>query len=115
MENKILKPAQDSFQFIVNKRQVSKGKTLHTSILFKKVESFAKEFIIPNQNILDTSPKSFELNFMQNAYLNDELIVKNQIKKLNNKYLILLITVSKKEQKAPICEATFGYTFKKAS
>lgn len=115
MENKILKPVQDSFQFVVNKRQVSRQKTLHTSILFKKVESFANEFILPNQNILDTSPKSFELNFMQNAYLNDELIVKNQIKKLNNNYLILLITVSKKEQKNPICEATFGYTFKKAS
>lgn len=115
MENKILKPVQDSFEFVVNKRQVSKKKTLHTSILFKKVESFANEFVSPNQNILDTRPKSFELNFVQNAYLNDALVVKNQIKKLNNQYLILLITVSKKEHKDPICEATFGYTFKKAS
>jgi hypothetical protein len=115
MENKILKPKQDSFQFVVNKRQVSKKKALHTSILFKKVESFAHEFIAPNENILDTHPKSFELNFVKNAYLHDELIIKNQIKRLDTQHLILFITVLKKEQKDVICEATFGYTFKKAS
>lgn len=115
MKNKILTPSQDSFQFTVSKKQVSKERTLHSSVLFKKVESFAHEFVAPNEGILDTVPKSFELNFIQNAYLNDELIVKNQIKQLNNQYLILLITVSKKELKDPICEATFGYTFKRAS
>jgi hypothetical protein len=115
MENKIVKPLQSSFQFVVNKRQVSKKKTLHTSVLFNKVELLANEFVSPNSNVLDTNPKSFELNFVKNAYLNDELIVKNQIKKLDRYHLILFITVLKKEQKDIICEATFGYTFKRAS
>lgn len=115
MEHKIIKPVQSSFHFIVNKRQVSKKKALHTSVLFKKVESLANDFVSPNKSVLDITPKSFELNFVKNAYLHDELIVKNKIQRLDNQHLILFITVLKKEHKDIICEATFGYTFKKAS
>ncbi|MFY0604864.1 MAG: hypothetical protein JXQ93_13070 [Flavobacteriaceae bacterium] len=115
MENKIIKPIQDSFHFVVNKKQVSREKALHASVLFKKVSLLAEEFVIPNKNVIDEVPKSFELNFITNAYLNDELIVKNQIQKLDQHHLILFITVLKKNKKDTICEATFGYTFKKAS
>lgn len=115
MQNKIVTPIQSTLQFVVNKKQVSKEKALHTSVLFRKVELLANEFIAPNENILDVNPKTFELNFIKNAYLHDELIVKNQIKKLDQHRLVLFITVSNKKQHDIICEATFGYNFKKAS
>lgn len=107
----------NSFEFTVNKRHVNKHKTLSTSVLFDKVEYIAKSSVTPYSDILEEVPKSFELNFIQNAYLNDELIVENQIKKLNNSNLELLVKVSKKQsiKNEIICEAIFGYTFKRAS
>ncbi|MFD2565752.1 hypothetical protein [Pseudotenacibaculum haliotis] len=108
---------KNSFEFTVNKRQVNKYKALSTSVLFDKVEYIAKSSIFPYNDILEEIPKSFELNFVQNAYLNDELIVENQIKKLSNSDLELLVKVSKKQsvKNEIICEAVFGYTFKRAS
>lgn len=117
MHNLINKEKENSFEFVVTKRQVNKHKTLQTSILFRKVESSAKMTVTPYSTILNESPNTFELDFIENAYLNDELIVKNRIQKLNSASLELCVTVWKKKspQKDMICKAVFGYTFKKAS
>ena len=106
----------NSFQFIVNKKQVSKNKALKASILYDKVEFSANKSIDSYPNLVSSIPKTFELNFIQNAYLNDKLIVKNNIQKLNDTELTLSVTVVKKEkQQDIICKAVFGYTLKRAS
>ena len=107
----------NSSQFVVNKKQVSKNKTLKTSILYNKIESSVNSSLIRYQNSSNLSFKSIEFDILNNAYLNDKLIIKNNIKKLSTTELVLDITVSKKEEdkKDIICKATFGYALKKAS
>lgn len=104
-------------QFIVNKKQVSKNKILKTSVLYNKIESNVNSSINFYQNSSDLNFKSIEFDILKNAYLNDKLIIKNNIKKLSNTELILNITVAKKEEKKQniICVATFGYSVQKAS
>ena len=106
-----------AFEFVVNKKQVTKKKILKTSILYDKVELSANQSVDPYKNILISNPKTFELNFMKNAFLNDELIIKNNIKKLNSTELELSVVVMKKSKNYNdiICKAVFGYHFKKAS
>ena len=116
--NSTFKSQKNSFEFTVNKRQISKkNKTLKSSVLFDKVEISAQQSVSMYENLLDINPKTYELSFITNAYLNDELIVKNSVKKLNNSVLELSVIVLKKRQKNDdiICKAKFGYTFKKAS
>ncbi|OSY88354.1 hypothetical protein WH52_06215 [Tenacibaculum holothuriorum] len=108
----------NSSQFVVNKKQISKkNKTLKTSILYDKIESSVNSSLIRYQNSSNLSFKSIEFDILNNAYLNDKLIIKNNIKKLSTTELVLDITVSKKEEnkKDIICKATFGYALKKAS
>lgn len=108
---------QDSLQFVVNKKQVSKNKTLKTSILYNKIESSVNSSLNRYQNSSSFTFKSIEFDILKNAYLNDKLVIKNNIKKLSATELILDITVSKKEEdrKNIICKATFGYDLKRAS
>ena len=118
MKSLNIKSQNNSFQFTVNKRQISKkNKTLKSSILYDKVELSAHQSVSLYKDLLHSSPKTFELDFIENAYLNDELIVKNQLKKLNNSELELSVIVLKKKEKQEniICKATFGYNIKKAS
>ena len=104
-------------QFVVNKKQVSKNKVLKTSILFDKIESDLQSSLNLYKNSSDLSFKSIDFNLIENAYLNDKLIIQNNIKKLSTTEVVLNITVSKKEEKKQdiICSAVFGYTLEKAS
>lgn len=108
---------KNCFEFIVNKKQVNKHKAIKTAVLYNTIELSAQNSVALYSDLLDRSPKSFELHFIQNAYLNDQLIVENQIKKLSNATLELSVRVFKKKssKKEIICEALFGYTFKRAS
>ena len=108
---------KNSSQFIVNKKQVSKNKTLKTSILYNKIESSLNSSLSFYKNSSSLSFKSIEFDILKKAYLNDKLIIKNNIKKLSDTEIILNITVSKKEEKHQniICKAVFGYSFQKAS
>ncbi|MDO6743702.1 hypothetical protein BA195_07855 [Tenacibaculum soleae] len=101
--------------FIVNKKQVNKNKTLKTSILYNKIESSVNSSLTYYKNSLNLSFKNIEFDIIKNAYLNDKLIIKNNIKKLSDTEVILYITVSKKEEKKQniICKATFGYSLQK--
>ncbi|TDQ27724.1 MULTISPECIES: hypothetical protein [Tenacibaculum] len=104
-------------QFIVSKKQVSKNKVLKTSILYDKIESSVQSSLNLYKNSSDLSFKSIEFDLLENAYLNDKLIIKNNIKKLSTTEVVLNITVSKKEEKKQdiICTAVFGYSLEKAS
>ncbi|WP_028891029.1 hypothetical protein [Tenacibaculum sp. 47A_GOM-205m] len=104
-------------QFIVSKKQVSKNKVLKTSILFDKIESNLQSSLNLHKNSSNLSFKSIDFDLLENAYLNDKLIIKNNVKKLSTTEVVLNITVSKKEEKKQdiICKAVFSYTVKEAS
>lgn len=104
-------------QFTVNKKQVSRNKILKTSVLYNKIESNVNSSLNFYQNSSSLNFKSIEFDILKNAYLNDKLIIKNNVKKLSNTELILNITVTKKEEKKQkiICVATFGYSVQEAS
>ena len=104
-------------EFIVTKKHITSKKTLKTSVLFDKVSLSADESLAPYKNILHTKPTTFDINFISNAYLNDEIIVKNTIQKLNNTDLELSVVAFKRNKKQHIllCKAIFGYHLKKAS
>ncbi len=104
-------------QFIVNKKQVSKNKRLKTSILFDKIESNLQTSLNYYKDSSNLSFKSIDFDLIENAYLNDKLIIQNNIKKLSTTEVVLNITVSKKEEKKQdiICKAIFSYTVKEAS
>ena len=104
-------------QFIVSKKQVSKNKVLKASILYEKIESSAQSSLNLYKNSSNLSFKSIEFDLLENAYLNDKLIIKNNVKKLSTTEVVLNITVSKKEEKKQdiICKAVFGYTLEEAS
>ncbi|WP_233883506.1 hypothetical protein [Tenacibaculum piscium] len=106
----------NSSQFTVSKKQVHKNKILKTGILYDKIETSVSSSLILHKNFSNLSFKSIEFDIIKNAYLNDNLIIKNNIKKLSNTEIILQITVSKKEKKQEIiCKAIFGYHLQKAS
>ncbi|WGH75898.1 hypothetical protein P8625_01665 [Tenacibaculum tangerinum] len=103
-------------QFIVSKKQVSKNKVLKTSVLYDKIESSANTSLGFYPDASHFSCNNIEFDQLNNAYLNDKLVIKNNIKKLSTTEIIFNITVSKKEEKQQhlICTAIFGYTIQKA-
>ena len=115
--NTYITSKNNSSQFTVNKKQVSKNKTLKTSILYNKIESSVNSSLNLHKDFSSLSFKSIEFDILKNAYLNDKLIIKNNIKKLSTTEVILNITVSKKEEKQQniICKAVFGYSLHKTS
>lgn len=117
MKNNIKPQNNTSFKFVVSKKQLNKKKILKTSILYDKVELSANLSVDPYKNVLISNPKTFDLSFIKNASLNDEIIIKNKIQKLNNNELELCVIALKKnkENNDIICKAVFGYHFKNAS
>ena len=109
--NTLITPKNNSFQFTVNKKQVNKNKTLKTSILYNRIESNVTLSLNLYQSPSNISFKSIEFDILENAYLNDKLIINNYIKKLSDTEVILHITVSKKAEKNRniICKAIFSY------
>lgn len=105
-----------SFEFVVRKKQLTKHKILNSSILLTKLKDTADKTLSPYNDLLIQKPLHFEFDLINHAYLNDELIVKNQLRKLNKTSLELCIVISKKKAKHNdiICKAIFGYAFKKA-
>ena len=106
-----------SLQFTVNKKQVSKNKTLKTSVLYNKIEASANSSLILYDDSTNFSFKSIDFDIHKNAFLNDKLVIKNYIKKLNNTEIVLQVTVSKKEkdQQNIICKVVFAYNLNKKS
>lgn len=111
--NTYISSQKNASQFVVNKKQVSKNKTLKTSILYNKIESSLNSSLNFYKNSSSLNFKSIEFDILKNAYLHDKLIIKNSVKKLSDTEIILNITVSKKEEKKQdiICKAVFGYSF----
>ncbi|GGH02980.1 hypothetical protein GCM10011416_22290 [Polaribacter pacificus] len=115
--SKFLQHQQNPLHFIVHKKQVDKKKILRSSILLDKVDLAIDQTISNYKHMLIENPKSIDFNFLKQAYLDDQLIVKNRIKKLTKTELELDIVVLKQQKNHHdiICKASIGYVFKKAS
>ena len=115
MKNNAISNTNTTTYFTVSEDHVNhENKALLPFVLYDKMESTAIQSIIAYKNILNTQHRTFKLNVLKNAYLDDALVIKNQIQKLNSKEIQLVITVVKKEthQEEIICKATFGYSLK---
>lgn len=104
----------NTFQFVVNKRQVGKDKTLKASILYNKVADFANALMFQRTGLLALHPTSFNWNLLSNAFLKEELTVNCTVNQFTENAFELLVTVQKKNKEI-ICNASFGYALKKAS
>lgn len=117
MNNLAQKPNNQDLLFVVSKKHVNKKKVLTAHTLFDKIEHAVNQSITPYRNLLSSNPKSVEFNHVKNAFLDDELLIKNTIKKLSEEELELSITVFKKksDHQDIVCRALISYHFKKAS
>ena len=109
-------------QFTVAINQVNNQRALLPHVLYKKMEGYTLKSVIPFHKVIASKPSLQRLNILKNAFLNEELILKSVVKKLNAKELLIAVEVTKNIQDSNdvICNAVFGFElkekrFKKAS
>lgn len=98
--------------FKVSKKDVNNTNSLLPKVLYAEMESFLQAVIDEHLEIINPDPTSFKLVLLNNAYLNDVLVFRTQIKKFDNLELHLQVFVNKNDD--PICEAVFGYALKES-
>ena len=96
--------------FIVAIDQINNSKTLLPFILYNKMELFAEHAALPFKDFIVSKPNLSKLNILRNAFLNDRLILKSQVKKLSPTELELTIEVVRKNKDDIICNALFNFT-----
>ncbi|MFD1292510.1 hypothetical protein ACFQ5N_01570 [Lutibacter holmesii] len=107
--------------FTVSKNDINNSKALLPNVLYKKMERFVTAIILKNPDITTLNPKLYQLEILENAFLNDKLLIQSNIKKLNQSELQIAIVVLRKDAKLTpvICKAVFKFqlkeTIKKAS
>lgn len=102
--------------FTVTINDINNNRALLANVLYKKMEDFTKSVISYHIEGNPPTPQSFKLNILKNAYLNDKLVIKTQIKKLNGFEIHLAVVVKKKKVKNNqiICKAIFSYPLNEA-
>lgn len=100
--------------FTVSKNDINNNKALLPNVLYKKMEGFVATIILNNPDITTLNPKLYQLEILENAFLNDKLLLQSNIKKLNESELQLSIVVLRKEKKqsTTICKAVFKFQLK---
>ncbi len=98
-------------QFTVTIKEINNNKALLPNALYNQMERFVSSIISDRPDIDHQSLQLFKLQILKNAYLNDTLLIKAQIKKLNGSELHLLVMVMKKNKSANkiICKAIFKF------
>jgi ribosomal protein S7 len=76
------------------------------------MEQFATEIVTTNFDLVNTSPKLYQLEILKNAFLNDQLKLQSKIKKFNGSELQLSVIVIQKAENAAICKAIFKFQTK---
>ena len=101
-------------QFTVAINQVNNQRTLLPHVLYKKMEGYTLKSVIPFHKVIASKPSLQRLNILKNAFLNEELILKSVVKKLNAKELLIAVEVTKNIQDSNdvICNAVFGFELK---
>lgn len=100
--------------FTVNKKDTNYSKALLPNVLYNKMEQFVITIINNHQDLVYPTPQLFKLQILKNAYLNDKLILKAQIKKLDELELHLSVLVKQKNKTKNnvICNAIFKFQLK---
>lgn len=114
MKNLQLTHTKTIEQFTVAINQVNNHRTLLPNVLYKKMEDYTLKLVIPFHKVIVSKPTLQRLNILKNAFLNDELILKSVIKKLNANELLIAVEVYKKlhDSNDVICNAIFGFNLK---
>lgn len=99
--------------FTVSKKETNNYNALLPNVLYNEMEQFVKKIISTNTNFVSSSPQLYKLQILKNAYFNDTLILKAQVKKLDKLELHLLITVKEKNSTVnnTICKALFKFDY----
>ncbi|MFK5879767.1 MAG: hypothetical protein QM478_09765 [Flavobacteriaceae bacterium] len=115
MKNRIHIPIISTAKFTVSVDQINNNRALLPIVLYEKMENFAIDIVMKNQDLSIPNPSLTKLNILKNAYLNDVLKVKSSIKKFNANELLLSIEVYKelRKDKDIICNALFSFDLKK--
>ncbi len=101
-------------KFTVAINQVNNKRALLPHVLYKKMEGYTLKSVIPFQKFIVSKPALQRINILKNAFLNDELIIKSVVKKLNTNELLIAVEVTKNIQDSSevICNAVFGIELK---
>ncbi|REE82090.1 hypothetical protein BX611_1633 [Lutibacter oceani] len=111
LENLIATPKK---RFTVTPNTTNNNNALLSNILYSEMEHFSKEVILKKTVLAHPTPRLYKLQILKNAYLNDNLSLTSQIKKLNQSELQLLIVVEieNNDEDAIICKAIFKFPLK---
>jgi len=102
--------------FTVTKKDVNNYQTLLPNVLYEEIESFINSIITNYPEIIGNAPQLYKLELIRNAYLNDKLLFKVQIKRFNGLELHLQAIVTKKNLKRDLVigKALFKFPLKKS-
>lgn len=100
--------------FTVTSKDINNNNALLSNILYNEMEGFSKNTVLSKSDIAYPNPRLYKLEILKNAYLNDTLLLKSQIKKLNESELHLLVSVEveKNVKDNIICKAVFKFPLK---
>lgn len=105
-------PTNPETHFTVTKNNINNHNALLPNILYETMEEFAKDIVVNNIELVQTSPKLYQLELYENAFLNDQLKLQSKIKKFNGSELQLAVIVISKNNKNVICKAIFKFRTK---
>lgn len=98
--------------FTVTEKDTNAKKTLLINVLYQEMENFVVDIISKHFYFAYPVPLLYKLQLLENAYLNDQLLLKSKIIKFNDAELQLLISVKNHnhlEEDAAICTAVFKF------
>lgn len=100
--------------FTVSKNDINYNNALLPNVLYKKMEDFVSSIISKNPDIKPINLKLYQLEILENAFLNDKLLLQSNIKKFNETELQLTTIALRKNKKQStiICKAVFKFIIK---
>lgn len=114
MKTILYTPTNPEKYFTVTKNDINNNKALLPNVLYETMEEFVSTIILNNPEITNVSPKLYQLEILENAFLNEKLLLQSNIKKYNETELQLSVIVKRKNKKlnTTICKAIFKFQLK---
>lgn len=116
MKTILYNPTNPIKYFTVTKNDINNNKALLPNVLYETMENFVATIILNNPEITNFSPKLYQLEILENAFLDEKLRIQSNIKKYNETELQLSVIVNRKDKKlnATICKAIFKFQLKES-